>query len=618
MQETRSRFRSNLVHGIKFAESRPREPIYINRFFPTIHKYILQLKAEKPDITVEEVQEILEQDILALSKAIFVGCNAPDAYTEYACSLYLEKHPAELKQLLDRIEKENLKPTKDVFYSSKNFEKDILEYLLILKEDFPNVLQNFGPFLEKTDLREILLSSTLSQEEKTKAAHAYIRKDILPQYRQDATVIANSHLQGLPFYIGIDRQIQEENLKNELVEYISAMIEQLKKFGFLDKYNRQHNKQMEDIGLPDLSTSGTDLDKLLNPNFLGNLPIDELLALSVFWINRYTKEFDTLANALFAVREFDLLPQMLSSQNVHSIVVPKEHLMDMLTKIHTLYYPCVQYFEERQAEAEIMNYELTEEEYDGNYMLYSYEPLAERLQEDFGDEYTKYFSQSSYGGKHDLTEDVLYYAKMQSPIYAAKTTKDSFLTAMLISLEINPSLVNGGIIIDPNMASEEILKQRFIGLATDYNLTAPVRLHIRLDDVRDFLLAFQHHAKIQIYEGNEDFRLQNGQILTNHMILPFDQKMKKTVRSCARKLDGVPDSVQRYAQHLNFLQDFKQVPDHLKTTVINQKGKAERKFVKRYFDLEDGHIYTLKDGEFVLDEPTPECSKEGVDLEDER
>ena len=110
---------------------------------------------------------------------------------------------------------------------------------------------------------------------------------------------------------------------------------------------------------------------------------------------------------MFAIREFDLLPQMLASNNTSSVFVPEEQLKDMLVKMNTLYYPCVQCFEEHQAECNMCEMELTEEEDKGNYVLFSYEPLAERLQEDFGTEYTEYFSQGSYEAKHDLREDVL-------------------------------------------------------------------------------------------------------------------------------------------------------------------------------------------------------------------
>ena len=617
MAEIRQRFRSNLIHGIKYAESKPKEPEYISNFLPVIHKRVIQLKSQNPDLTLEELKQIMEQDILDFSKAVFVGCNAPDAYVEYACSLYLEKHPDILNQLLNRIETENLQPKDEVFYSSHNFQEDLIEYLLVLQKDFPNVLENLKQAFEGTDLLQIIDSPTLSQAEKYKKANEYIRKNIIPQYRKECMLATSSHIFGIRSYIAEDRQTQEVHLRENLIEYITSMIEQLKKFGFLDGYNRSNTKQTERLGLSNLAYSQAELDKLLNPNLLASLPVDELLALSVFWLNRYTKEFDTYANAMFAVKEFDLLPKMLASDNPYSIRISKEYLSNMFVKMHTLYYPCIQYFEEQQVECnQIDGADLSDEEAKGNYIIFSYDPLVKRLQEDFGEEYTEYFCQGPYPGKHDLAEDVLCYAKMQSPIYAAKTTKDDFLTAMLISLQNNPNLVNGGVILEPDQYPEDILDQRFVGLAMDYNLTAPVRLHIRLDSVRDFLLGFQNHAKIQVYEGNEDFRVPENQIMKNHLILPFDKKNQKALKTYAqRELGDMPPRIQRCVQHLNFLRDSKQVPDHLKTPVINAKGKQEKVFRKRYIDLLDGQIYVLKDNEYVLDES---ISMEGDDLENER
>lgn len=617
MPEIRNRFRSNLAHGIKYTESRSREPEYINHFFPVIHRYIQKLKAQNPDLTLEELKQIMEEDIFEFSKAVFVGCNAPDAYIEYACSAYLAKNPNELNRILTQIKEEGLQAKDIAFYSQGNWSKDLLEYVLVLQANFPETLENLEQFLERTDLPDIL-HSTLSPQEKARTANEYIRKSIKAPYRKDCLTATNVYLYGIRAYVTEDRDIQEKHLRTNLVEYITAMTTQLKKFGFLEQYSRKHAKQVETLGISNLAYSETDLDKLLNLNFLSALPIDELLALAVFWLNRYTKEFDTYANAMFAIREFDLLPQMLASNNTSSVFVPEEQLKDMLVKMNTLYYPCVQCFEEHQAECNMCEMELTEEEDKGNYVLFSYEPLAERLQEDFGTEYTEYFSQGSYEAKHDLREDVLFYAKMQSPIYAAKTTKDEFLTSMLISLQNNPNLVNGGIVLEPELPEESVLQQRFIGLALDYNLSAPIRLHIRLDDVRDFLTSFQDHAKIQIYEGNEDFRLPKNQIMKNHLVLPFDRKMQKSLKDYARKeLADMPPKLQRCVQHLNFLRDPKQVPPYLLTTVINEKGKPEQVFQKRYIDLQDGLTYTLEEGKYVLEETEQTMEGDELDYEHE-
>ena len=50
------------------------------------------------------------------------------------------------------------------------------------------------------------------------------------------------------------------------------------------------------------------------------------------------------------------------------------------------------------------------------------------------------------------------------------------------------------------------------------------------------------------------------------------------------------------------MRDPKQVPPYLLTTVINEKGKPEQVFQKRYIDLQEGLTYTLEEGKYVLEE----------------
>ena len=605
MGEIRANFRRNLIHATKYVGSRPLEPRYVNEFFPAIHQYVQKLKQQKLDITPEELEKIMNDDIFEMSKTVFLGCCSPDMYVEYACSLYLERNPAKTVELIEKIEAEHLSTEHEGFHSTQNFEEDLLEYLLVLKNDYPEILQSYSEQLLDAPLRSILESPTLSVSEKAKKADAYIRSEVLPRYHKLCKNAVNYHLYGMRTYIPEDRRNQEKDIKDVLVKYISAITSQLDKFGLLDRYSETHEKQMRQMNLPDLCYSDKDLELLLNPNYLNTLDVDDLLALGVFWLNRYTKELDTYAEAMFAIREFNLLPQMLSSDNIYSVRLPEDQIKEVLIKMNTLYYPSETFFQRQQQEYDNSDddRELSPEEEEGNYVIFSYDPLVEEMLESYGDEYAEYFNQGLPNCKNDLESDVHFYAKLQNPITSAKSTKDEFLTALLISLEINPNLVNGGIILDESLSPNQQLRQRFSGLALDCKLTAPLRQHIRFSVLKDFLLSFKGDAKVQIYEGNDDFKDPLGRTLSNQMILPFSKKSEKTLRSLTKKnAPGVTDSNRKYIAHLEFLREPKHIPEHLRTTITNSKGKEERIFQKRYFDLEDGKIYFLENGMYIPQE----------------
>ena len=106
--------------------------------------------------------------------------------------------------------------------------------------------------------------------------------------------------------------------------------------------------------------------------------------------------------------------------------------------------------------------------------------------------------------------------------------------------------------------------------------------------------------------------------MKNHLVLPFDKKMQKSLKDYARKeLADMPPKLQRCVQHLNFLRDPKQVPPYLLTTVINEKGKPEQVFQKRYIDLQDGLTYTLEEGKYVLEETEQTMEGDELDYEHE-
>ena len=619
MKEIKAKFRKNLMHALKYTDTRPKEPIYINDFLGLLHQYIQKLKQEQPDLTVDQLREILNQDIFELSKSVYSGCIAPDMYMEYACALYLMQHPQEANELFDRIEKEDLETSHEYFQSQENFTDNLMEYVLALKKDFPEILKNFSDEFITAELEEILSSSKLSPQEKNKKAESYIKSEILPMYQARCRLAVRLRTIGVRAFLPEDTKLQEKDLRNTLVKYISDITSQLKKLGLFDRYNQVHTSQMRRMKLPELTYSNQDLEVVLNPNYLAHLPIDDLLALGVFWLNRYTKELDTYSEAMFAIEQFDLLPQMLASDDIGSITVPDDQLKEMLLKMHTLYYPCETFFQEKQAEYDAIEDEepLSQEEEEGNYILFSYDPLVKQITEDYGGEYEEYFQVALPNLEHNLEKDVRLYAKMQNPISSAKTTKDDFITSLLLSLEINPNLINGGIILDDLASPEDIRSQRFVGIALDCNLTTPMRQHIRLDVLKDFLQSFTGNTKIQIYEGNSDFREWFGKTLSNSLCIPFSKKSGKAIKDSLKKKEGLSSQAQKYLQHLEFLRDSKHVPDHLKTEITNAKGKKEKVFQKRYIDLSDGKVYRYENNEYVLFSPE-EAKKGDTEYDDDQ
>ncbi len=373
----------------------------------------------------------------------------------------------------------------------------------------------------------------------------------------------------------------------------------------------------------------------LGENFLNsskNVSLEGLLALNSFWANRYVKELNLYAQAMFAINKFDLVDKVREDT---STFISEKDLQSMLIQMDTFYQHANSFLSEQQRLLHSSSKEDDETEYeDGDVeekiFRFSYEPFTNDISKKFGEQkYASYFSQLLPDCKNDIKDDSNWYIRLFNPIFSSYLMKNEMLNVLLLSIGNSQSetFPNAGIILENHKAeSTESLdgKSAYIPyfpiIGLDAGLSFPVRIHIKKTTLIDFLKSFNGNAMLPIYEGSSDFHnpYKKNSPLAASLIMPLTEKIKTLFRKGISKSEFASANSQDYHPHAKFVSHLafnsvKKVPAHL-ATVDNSKRKPKSTFVRRYINLENGFIYKLVDDKYVkVDPKTVSKSSQGDD-----
>ena len=225
-----------------------------------------------------------------------------------------------------------------------------------------------------------------------------------------------------------------------------------------------------------------------------------------------------------------------------------------------------------------------------NFIIYSFDPFAKSMKNRYEEEYDEHFK--SLPGHTSLEYDAKLYGKLISPEINIYSTKSEILNGLIYNLDNNRDIINAGII--PDSISKDgtgiYLNPNFIVLGLDTKLTFPVREHIKLSVLKDFLGALQddNNIFVPLYDGYNDFKYTNGDIITAQQVLPTTKEFEKTVRKLA-----LANPSSDLINHLYWLINPSKTPEKYKAKETNSKGKTKKSYVRRYVNL----------SEYELDKP---------------
>lgn len=560
---------------------RPKEPLFIKNYIFKLNNYIQNIKKSNPDLTLEELNKILDNDFFEILDTIFNNDSTLFYVMAYESCIYLSSCPKKFQEILQQIKDD---PNQIPENYGNDFNSNLKVFVSEVKEAYDSFMddENFKePSLVL--LKEKLLDSNISVTEKNKICnHVYSQlnfsdKNYIKKY---INCIKNEEFGFLQY----ETNFREDNLKENLISSISSVGKQLQKLGLLEKYPNYQEGYFKKIGVsnfvhPVNSNKNTlGIDRLSNPNYLSTLSFDSLLALNNYWCNRFTKESDTYIESIFIIKQLNLLPQMLDgSFNIDNL--PIADIESVLLKMNFLYAPTKNYWH-YACKLDTDKIDITYFE-DKDYHLLSCDDLKYSLLESVGKEYSDYFN--NLLPNNDLKDDLDDYWKLYTPILNAYSFKDSsFLSTLALTknLQLSP---NYGIVIDGDFPSfPEESKYYQINFWMDFKgLNFPLREHIPLNTLKNFLKEYYGNCKLPLYMGSEAF---TG--IPSHILFPFNKNQISIIKNAKKNnYEGYGEKATNLLKHSSFL--------------LNPKS-AKKDVETIFFDLESFKFYTKgKDDNYI-------------------
>ena len=496
-------FDDNLKHSLSFAERKKSEPKFLNRFLYRVKKYVQSLKSNNPNITKQEVEEILLNDIEELSAASYCGAKISQNYMKYICYESFSSSPEKLDSILAFLNENHLTFSDIEKMNRSTYHLTQIYYAAQLQKDFNESDSNCN-------------------------IHQFVKKQ---------------------------KDNLEPTLKEDIINSISAITTQLDKMGLLSTYLEINNKKLSFLRFPEyaqcITTDNNNSAQLLNllnkENLQKNYSPSDLLTLYSFWVNRYYKELDTYLEAMFVVHDFDLIPTMLDDTFKS---LPKEQLKKSLVKMNLFYDPTRFYLEMQKAERLSENEE-TEFDISDNIYSFSDKPFLHFIKEEFNPKYKEFFDSYLPESKNDLEKDAKTYFNLYNPIFATYRLKDSTILYLLLGLVETNNYKNAGL-IPSSIEGNQATFPNFIGIGIDNGMTDTFLLHINKNTLTDFLSQYMadENCLLPLYSGKVDFTRGTYSI---PVLAPMSDEQKKL-------LDMPPPSANiPYIKHLRNVKDYKSI-----------------------------------------------------------
>ena len=402
----------------------------------------------------------------------------------------------------------------------------------------------------------------------------------------------------------------EKSLKESYIYSITTLGNRFKQFGLLDAYCKRQDRLFERMGIKSLSyplkkehDESMGVEDLFNEENLKKLSLDKLSMINAFWVNRFTKEIETMNKAFFITKKLGLLEKIKEAvpegnMGYFRVEIDEDDLKSLYTKMNFLHETVNVIFKEFGKG----KYETVEEELKNNgerriVRKIQADEILNDLQQDIGEEYHSYFSQMQPDVKNEFLSDMEDYRIMENARRNTYRAKDMNIIAILSNLHEGNFSSNWGIIPEKNPKNAKMIL-----LAVDLEgLNMPIRLHVEKSLVQDFLKGYQNNTLFPVYQGNKDFEFE-GTFISTSILMPLCKKQKDAIEEMMQKPN---QSRKNLIEHIAFLVDGT-YPEHLKVEKISKKKgkvKISKKIPPRvYIDLSTGEEFVENKGELTKKE----------------
>ena len=554
--------------------------------------YIKDIQSKNPNVSIEELEKILKKNTFKFASTAFESNDSFDYYMQYISSKYLQSHPKEFDEIYNKYKSGELKINKNKINNpAKNDFKDyLLRYIASSDNAFEDIYNLCKDFVENNPiLKSIVDDENLEASEKIKKARIHIKKLVSSEMNRESFMRnTNYYVYGLKGFLSQYEKFLEKELKDILANSISSTVKQLSTLNLFEKYTCIETSHFEKMNFKEFISNRKNLD-ITNPEILRNLPVHDLMILNSFWINRYAKELESYTDGIFAIKTLNLLPKILDN-TFDTSDINRDILKETLTKCRMLKEHAESFINKRQND--YYSGKLRKDKYtvdpSGKFITYSFEPFSKDMRCRYLHEYEKTFKKLLPEANNNIENNSVVYCRLISPVANIYDMKSEMLNALISNLRNNPDIVNAGIIPDSisKNGAQIQLNPDFVGIGIDTKLTFPVREHVKLSVLKDFLVSLQNgNEYIPIYEGIQDFTFPDGKLISAQQILPFTKEQEKLLKKVVASTSGKEN--EDFILHLNWLRDSSKIPDKYKSTIIDKKGRNKKFFVRKYVNLDE-------------------------------
>lgn len=510
--------------------------------------YITKIKKENPDIDENGVIELLTKKVTETN-------GKRELHMEEICSSFfvyfninhLLLHPELYKKINDSIapgEKLSIDTAmQKAHFDQYDFDYNLKFTIMLIRENLSMHQQKIEETIYDLHLSEeykdLLDNENLSKEARLRKANDYIKKE-LPW--SDAKKVNETHriyLYGESEFLKIKKDELSKKLHDELINSISLIANELQDLNLFNKYHSIDYENLSKTGLGDYAKSTFTTD-LTNPETLKDLSTNDLIILNLFWINRYAKEAEDFARGLFAIS---------TNKQLSSILAGCFNTKDL---------------DNDSLEKTLLKYHILKQHMENN---------PELSQKDLFKTFCSTYSQTSYfdyfknihtlkNSNNDFKNNFQLFYPFASTIKGLYDNKKDLQNFTIFNLEEIQMFQNVGII--PNQISEDgysvIINNKLPCLGFDANLTFPVRTHIRLSSLQNFLNSLNlKNTFLRIYEGYRDFTYPGSENtpISAQLVLPFSKESAKYIKKSIKEIFSgkVDPKTADLLLHLNWLKD---------------------------------------------------------------
>lgn len=619
------------------------EEVGKRRDIQTFFKFARKYMEDNPELSNEEVKQQINELLFQIRGDI---ANLPSLRSDSIrvdITEYFKNNKRELLELYNELiekEKQMGKPLEnsEIYQYSVSVEEAKRQYIEYLVSTY----RINRKILIENGLDEKLPISLRRASSKDRRAIL----DRLPRSSKDAILetlkyFSDKESDGILELFESERNMYSNDLKHNYIKSIKSCLNIIDKYGVMEKYLEQYNKQMDYLKLPELKMSIEEIKNsygnLDEIYMMKNLEFIQLSSINSFWINRLAKEIDGLNYGYFVTDSFDLWNKIRTAPIINEksdqddlehfsentkLDVPLDNKVysaidEKMRFLQNIFSYC---FEAESKKIDLS--ELEQEEFTDsitgktikrvsavniNFDEYLYD-IYDEIQED----YQKYFSRINDGifkdtGNNDFLDDFIRFSTGENIREVLYNIKDNVLNAQLFSIFSQKSNIkNWGIYLEED--EKNIENKNMILLALDINgLNMPVRLHIPKSKLMEFIKANNCSEYFPIYQGESDFvkKRYAGKTISTPILMPTTENYKQKIGRALER-ENEDSNYYKFLKHLEALTIPGAIPEHLKDTIIEKKKskrikgkkgsgpvapKVKKIFRNRYYNLLDNKIY---------------------------